>query len=54
MGAMSDLDIMADEVRDNVQSGLDIEEAIDAVARHSVKSRDDIEWAYREKYGGEV
>lgn len=50
MGVMSDLALLADEVRDNVQTDMDVDEAVDAVAQHSAYDAEKIEWAYYEKH----
>lgn len=51
MGAMSDLHLLAGEVRDELKSGAgSVDEAVDAVARHATYDPDDIEWAYRERF----
>lgn len=51
MGRMSDMDILADEVQEEVRDGMSPQEAIDEVAGRSVYDRSDIKWAYRSKHG---
>lgn len=51
MGVMSDLDILADNVRDAVQnSSRSVSQAIDDVAAESTYDKDDIRWAFKEKH----
>lgn len=50
MSLMSDLDILATEVSQHVDSGLDMNDAADVVASQSSYSVEDVTWAYTEKY----
>jgi len=50
MSMMSDLSLLAENVREEVVSGSTVENAVDHVSNNSAHDREDIEWAYSSKY----
>jgi len=54
MSMMSDMDILADKVHKRVDDGVEMMDAIEDVAEASSYDEDDVAWAYKNKYVGEL